>query len=377
VGSDISKVDTNWFSSRSTALDLLRIFACLWVWIFHWSSDGNIWTGSEFHNASVPSAFPKLSVPIAISSVVSIGFLGVSIFFILSGTVIAKTALTRTAPLFLMARINRLLPPIFLASIFTIAANLVQPRLSASRVKYDILQGIINATGIPLISAISGGGHSFYIGDTWTLPIEILFYLIVALSILLFGQLDSKKLLQTTIVISFVLVFVRNEIPVGYSFLFIYGILLFCADSIYKFVRLAPVILIAGYFTTQKIYVISNPHIFIENHYKSWIFSTIFTILVGLVILYRNTIQKLTKKQSDIIRILSLMTFPFYLLHETFGLLLVNLLFHYHCPLNVAYLTSFLTVTAISLYSVKSFEPYSRHAITSILSRITLWGGNT
>ena len=348
MSSDISKVDTNWFSSRSTALDLLRIFACLWVWIFHWSSDGNIWTGSEFHNASVPSAFPKLSVPIAISSVVSIGFLGVSIFFILSGTVIAKTALTRTAPLFLMARINRLLPPIFLASIFTIAANLVQPRLSASRVKYDILQGIINATGIPLISAISGGGHSFYIGDTWTLPIEILFYLIVALSILLFGQLDSKKLLQTTIVI-----------------------------SIYKFVRLAPVILIAGYFTTQKIYVISNPHIFIENHYKSWIFSTIFTILVGLVILYRNTIQKLTKKQSDIIRILSLMTFPFYLLHETFGLLLVNLLFHYHCPLNVAYLTSFLTVTAISLYSVKSFEPYSRHAITSILSRITLWGGNT
>lgn len=70
---------------RSIGLDIIRIFAAFWVVSFHWTGRGGFSPGLDYSLdlAFWPNWFEAFAAP---------GFLGVDIFFILSGTVIAASA---------------------------------------------------------------------------------------------------------------------------------------------------------------------------------------------------------------------------------------------------------------------------------------------
>src|SRR5438445_3272534 len=82
---------------RYPELDLLRFLAAFWVMLFHYTFRGP-------RDAGLPASFPFLD------HFTRYGYLGVHVFFILSGFVILLTAYEKNALGFALARFIRLYP---------------------------------------------------------------------------------------------------------------------------------------------------------------------------------------------------------------------------------------------------------------------------
>jgi len=355
------------FKNRSIILDLLRIFACVWVCTYHWYGGSGEW----LYVYKYP--FPRLHWPI-IDGIVRFGFIGVDIFFIISGCVIARTVLGRDSLKFLEARFWRLFPSIFIVSLVTMGIRLIQTNQSFGQQKYNLFQGIMHSTGIPILASISGGYHVFWIGDNWTLPIEVLFYFILATIIILFGKLDRKSLTTFATIAALMLFFLRNNLVEGFSIYFVFGILLYCVTSWRSLLRLFPVLFVAGYLLENEIYNRIQFRLIDGGH--SRIFAEIcaigFVLGVGSVLLVRDYIVLKSEKKTNSIRMLSLMTFPFYLLHESFGLQFVNLLFRHSLDFRVSFFVTFVILLIMSWVLVKYLEPAMRSIGSQFMKRVLL-----
>ena len=150
-------------SEQIIGLDLLRFSAALMVVIYHlgvrtWSADTSM---SQIVDGAVryePLAFGW------------IGWVGVEIFFALSGFVIAYSAERASALSFLRSRILRLAPAVLICATITLAVQLV---LGRRDVWDDYLGSILFSPIGPWIDA-----------PYWTLPIEISFYAVVLVALL-------------------------------------------------------------------------------------------------------------------------------------------------------------------------------------------------
>jgi hypothetical protein len=99
---------------------------------------------------------------------------------------------------------------------------------------------------------------------------------------------------------------------------------------------------------------------------QSLIFAILFTFVVGAIVLLRNSLPFPSGRYLNVVRTVSLMTYPMYLLHETFGLYLVNSLFSFGFAILLSYFISALAVILISYFCVRTFEPLSKQAISRI-----------
>jgi len=99
------------------------------------------------------------------------GWIGVQVFFVISGLVIANTAYKSTAKAFLVSRFLRLYP-----AAWCVTAIVGLGFIALGRLHWEIILGLIS--GIILISRIHLLSSSF-----WTLPVEICFYLFIYLLI--------------------------------------------------------------------------------------------------------------------------------------------------------------------------------------------------
>jgi hypothetical protein len=93
---------------RAWPLDILRIFAALFVLVQHWSIVGL----SEVFNSEIAT------------TIFSYGFLGVDVFFFISGIVITRSALNSTARKFTVARFARLAPAYLVILLISIPVGL-------------------------------------------------------------------------------------------------------------------------------------------------------------------------------------------------------------------------------------------------------------
>lgn len=158
--------------SRLPTVDALRGVASLWVAVFHLRAA----LGDEFQDW----------LPRWIDYVLSVGFVGVAIFFVISGFVIALTLAGRsvdceTVGRFALRRSIRLDPPYWVA----IAAEIALIYLSLSFFPDD------TRASIPSGQAVVA--HMFYLQDIlgfgniaaifWTLCIELQFYFFFAISL--------------------------------------------------------------------------------------------------------------------------------------------------------------------------------------------------
>lgn len=143
---------------RLLELDLLRITAALAVVLFHYT-----FSGPTYGYLSIK--FPGLD------QVTRFGYLGVDLFFMISGFVVLMTAWQRTAREFLISRIVRLYPAYWLAVTLTalvtvwLGGSLFQVTLPKYLANLTMFQSLANVRNVDVVY--------------WTLWAELRFYAIV------------------------------------------------------------------------------------------------------------------------------------------------------------------------------------------------------
>jgi peptidoglycan/LPS O-acetylase OafA/YrhL len=143
---------------RLYEIDLLRITAALAVVIYHYTFSG-------YAGHLMPVSYP------ALSTVTRYGYLGVDMFFTISGFVVLLSAWGRRPRDFVISRITRLYPAYWAA--VTITA-LVAVTLSRSLFKVTPVQYLANMTMLNAVPHIANLDVVY-----WTLYAEIRFYLLV------------------------------------------------------------------------------------------------------------------------------------------------------------------------------------------------------
>ncbi len=149
-------------SRQIVGLDVIRGLAALLVLCFHLG----FWIWRDH--------VPRLPVPAAYDGwtpLFSRGWVGVEIFFVLSGFVIAYSTEGATARRFLQHRVNRLLPAALLCS--TATGTLLLTAYPLREVGAQWLRSVVFFPVGPWID-----------GSYWTLPIEVAFYALVGVTLL-------------------------------------------------------------------------------------------------------------------------------------------------------------------------------------------------
>ncbi|WP_404474874.1 acyltransferase family protein [Microbacterium aerolatum] len=141
---------------RFQLLDVCRFVAAFAVLVFHW-----LYKGTETGMMDTVSYSP-------LAGVAAYGYLGVYFFFMISGFVIANSALDRPASVFAVGRLVRLYPSFWVAVILTSITVLL---IGGSIFTVTIPQFLANLTMIPSLFDQPLVDRSY-----WTLFCEILFY---------------------------------------------------------------------------------------------------------------------------------------------------------------------------------------------------------
>lgn len=181
-------------SNREPALDWLRGLAALAVVVFHY-----------FHKGPKEGWIQAQHNPV-LDAVASYGYLGVHLFFMISGYVIMMTAQNSDLRRFVASRASRLVPALWVCVALTALIELAVP--DAPFKPESWVQFFANLTLVP-----TWFGQPPMDGAYWSLAIEINFYLWVAV-VIAFGQLRHiEKLLLAWLALSFIN-FLRPMYPV-------------------------------------------------------------------------------------------------------------------------------------------------------------------
>ncbi|WP_211345418.1 acyltransferase family protein [Marilutibacter aestuarii] len=168
-------------------IDLLRFVAAMAVVFYHYAFRG--FAGGD----RTTLAYPLLE------SIAKYGFMGVELFFMISGFVILMTAANGSLRKFVVSRIARLYPAFWVCCSLTFLAILLigAPHFSATFVQYLVNMTMLN--GFVRVASIDG--------VYWSLFVEIQFYAMVSLVLMLglIGRVQALLLgwLAATIVLAF------------------------------------------------------------------------------------------------------------------------------------------------------------------------------
>jgi peptidoglycan/LPS O-acetylase OafA/YrhL len=155
-------------------LDAIRFFAALSVMLFHlsfygWASVDSV-VGHMFNHATdYPQATPFTSW----------GWVGVEIFFVISGFVIANSANNATPIAFAKSRVLRLYPAVWICAFFTLAAWLAVGTETTRHLDGELLRSLTLWIFGPWLD-----------GVYWSLAVELVFYAII-FALLLSGRFDK------------------------------------------------------------------------------------------------------------------------------------------------------------------------------------------
>jgi len=338
---------SNSSNSRAIPLDILRIFAALWVLVHHWiSSDGLA--------KNLQHPYDVSWVPGWVSVAAAPGFLGVDIFFILSGIVISRSAIGRSWSEFAVARFCRLYPA------YAVAIALALLFAPVTLIKYPPLsQSILGLTGLQWFV-----GAPTIVGPAWTLFIEVQFYLLITVLLLIFGKLTKLQLRNAAKAWCLVLLLAPSlQLPwlkfmaiSEFGAYFALGMLLGLCNSKEEFQSDLPAILTLLALCWVRMVARLAGASAVPLHELFAIF-----MLAGvLYTVYLCSKTDLLGKYRNIVNPLALMSYPIYLLHEPLGMPAIGIMAKYGIPPIVAFAVATIVLFFVCWMCVKYYEPAAR-----------------
>jgi peptidoglycan/LPS O-acetylase OafA/YrhL len=321
---------------RYAAIDLLRIFAAAAVVVYHhlfWIS----------HQAS--------TFPLAVQTGASYRYLGVQLFFMISGYVITLSAMGRTRTQFAYARFVRLWPAFVICLGITIIAQ------SASGHAPTVLTIISNLTMLPHVF-----GAPYVDGVYWSLMSEIFFYTAIAVLVISNGDFAQRLRIFAATWLAIAIAGEFIEFPkikillaLNYAPYFAVGASIFLVRNIRHTVAdlalLAVSTVLAATFAAMQSRVVGG----------EWWASGLI-IVASASMLYASTVIQIGPKFSRAAFVLGGISYPLYLLHYEFGSILIDRA-RLSAPLSLSMLLTIVAVVAIC-YGVWRVEMPLRKRLT-------------
>ncbi|WP_435602403.1 acyltransferase family protein [Streptomyces sp. bgisy130] len=306
--------------SRLRALDGLRLLAALMVAAYHYGGrDGEIaqaWGGSPAHQ--FPTAAPLFAY----------GCLGVQIFFVISGFVICLSGWGRTLRAFIASRVSRLYPA------YWVAILLVTAVFALPWVAYKALSPSDVLTNLTMLQQPLGVDR--VLGVCWTLWAEMRFYALFALCVVLPGatrgrvvlfcagwtlaaalaQAAHEPLLDTVLMPEYAPFFIGG---IGLYLLHRYG----ARDPIAWAIVLVSW-LIGQHYAVARLWHSASAEGF---SYRSTA-GIVAVVTLGFALVAAVALGKLHWANWRWLTVAGALTYPFYLVHEHLGWVVVRALHH-------------------------------------------------
>jgi peptidoglycan/LPS O-acetylase OafA/YrhL len=289
-------------AERVTEIDLLRFLAALAVVFFHYA-----YRGFASNDLSV-MPYPLLA-PVA-----KYGYLGVELFFMISGFVVLMSASSGSLKKFFISRCVRLYPAFWACCTLTFIVILV---LGGRRFSVSPAQYLINMTMLNEFFGVASVDGAY-----WSLFVEIKFYALVAL-VLAAGQIHRAELivwlwLAATVALDIVpLGKLRWLLMVDYAPCFIGGAMAFIIYSRGLTLARFSGLLTAGAAAAHHSVGRAPPSIFEAS------------VVIGLVTLFFALMLLIAVRRTGFVGrrnwlAIGALTYPLYLIHQNVGYMIFN-----------------------------------------------------
>ena len=285
---------------RIVALDLIRFFAAMSVVLYHYVS----------RKDSHP--FPLLS------EVTNYGYLGVPLFFMISGYVIALSANNRTAIQFAVSRFVRLYPALWACALFTVLVVTLY-----TDKHFPLSQILANFT---LVNEYMG--FKDIDGVYWTLKIELKFYACVFLMIT-FGVFHSYRIwLSIWLAMTIMFTAIKQPFFMGwfispeYSSFFIAGVACFLIQTRGKNVFNHLILFISLILSSYLAY--GQAEQFMDSPSSGEQAMAVVGIWLFYGLLYLLCTGHLALQKRNVYLTLGALTYPLYLIHSKAGKTIID-----------------------------------------------------
>ena len=340
---------------------MVRIITALWVVAFHW-----FLIKSPGRNLKVP--YDTSWLPKWLYGVSNLGWLGVDIFFILSGAVISMSALGKDATSFASARFMRIFPAYFICTLSALFCIPLAYRGYSNRIVY----------GHALFGLQFWTGDNSIVGVAYTLKFELTFYLLIFLAMLRFKNFQKQHLLYMAgffllacaIVPSISSSLAANLLCFPFGPYFIFGIALAnmgTRNANEKYFLLLALTCTPFVISIIHLRVTQNQHSDLYGVVIAWV-TTLALWLIAIMVKFEGSPRRLKRESSRFhasrsIAVLSLMTYPLYLLHAETGQPLISFFVKEGLSSKVSMLISLITVLLFSYVLVQFLEPSARRLL--------------
>jgi len=294
---------------RFPELDLLRCLAAVAVMLFHY-----LFRGPADH--CWPASFPLLG------QIFKYGYLGVNVFFLLSGFVILLTAYEKDAVDFTVARIIRLYPAYWFS--VTLTASVLAlcgfPLHHISLPQYlTNLTMVHSFLNIPDVS-----------GVYWSLAVELKFYFLIFL-ILLARQIHNLSALLGAWLVASLLLSLRAPHGIAVFFLFPEWSSYFIAGAMFflihrQGINAYKILVIAGCYGLSVAYALRILPLGESGPAALDVSAPVLVTLLTLfyLIFFAIALRKRHPQSSNAFYVVGLITYPLYLLHQDLGYVLLR-----------------------------------------------------
>lgn len=340
---------------RDYDIDFLRFIAAISVLLFHYTFRGfqaDNMTSVSFHEISFLTQY---------------GYLGVNLFFLISGYVILMSAYNQRLKTFLISRFTRLYPTFWLAVVVTTVSVFI---LSSFNQLPTIDQFVLNLTMVPTLF-----GENNIDGVYWTLLIELKFYLLIAL-LLVFKQIKHVKYYALIWVLWSIYYFYTSFPYRLHDFLFPSFSSYFIAGAMFYLLRIEGIslfkilILLLSYVSSL---LYEFRHLERQINYFSTDYSLFIVVaMITLVYLVFFVISRQQKTffQSELVLYLGGLTYALYLLHQNIGYYLLDAFSQYlnwYMSLLVIIVVMLLISLIVHLWVEKKFSNYIKKRLLDTL----------
>ncbi|MGY2129862.1 acyltransferase family protein [Blastococcus sp. SYSU DS0617] len=359
AGTAAAPVVENPHNRRLPVLDALRMVAALWVFTAHAVFAENYFvTGDTSPIENEPST--------GFVEIVRLGWFGVDAFFVISGIVIARTALGRTAPEFLVARFSRIAPSFVVGVVIAVlVAFCLGGEGTAPNNGHASLADLfpsLTLLNFPLGDPVSAEA------SYWTLWIEAKFYVLVAICLLVCRTGSRRSMVIFLALWTFAVTVTREAGEPGLDALllvpfapyFILGATLGLIRNRRELVALAPLVAVSLTLAVSTAEA--------RGAFATWTW-TVCVLVVAALIAIGLLVPGSDSRLSRCLTTLGLASFPLYLLNLRFGGLVVGALESRGVIVPVAVGVGAAVLVVLACLWATRVEPRMQRALKAAMTR--------